>query len=49
MKKLLLEPTSGETRLGFVENSAILQRPDVKLVMRLIEGVLPTPKFARSS
>ncbi len=41
MKKLLLEPAEGETRLGFVENSAVLQRPHVKLVMRLIEGVFP--------
>ncbi len=41
MKKLLLEAEEGETRLGFVENSAVLQRPNVKLVMRLIEGVFP--------
>jgi DNA polymerase III subunit beta len=41
MKKLLLEATTGDTKLGFVENSAILQRSDVKLVMRLIEGVFP--------
>jgi len=41
MKKLLLEAASGDTKLAFVENSAILQRPDVKLVMRLIEGVFP--------
>ena len=40
MKKLLLE-ADGETKLGFVENSAILQRPNVKLVMRLIDGVFP--------
>ncbi len=41
MKKLLLEAAEGETRLGFAENSAILQRPKVRLVMRLIEGVFP--------
>jgi DNA polymerase-3 subunit beta len=41
MKKLLLEAEGGETRLGFVENSAVLQRPGVRLVMRLIEGVFP--------
>ena len=41
MKKLLVEATDGETKLGFVENSAVLQRPRVKLVMRLIEGVFP--------
>jgi DNA polymerase III subunit beta len=41
MKKLLLEGDEGETKLGFVENSAVLQRPHVKLVMRLIEGVFP--------
>jgi DNA polymerase III subunit beta len=41
MKKLLLEAEEGETKLGFVENSAVLQRPNVKLVMRLIEGVFP--------
>jgi DNA polymerase-3 subunit beta len=41
MKKLLLEAEAGETKLGFVENSAVLQRPNVRLVMRLIEGVFP--------
>jgi DNA polymerase-3 subunit beta len=41
MKKLLIEAAEGETRLGFAENSAILQRPRVRLVMRLIEGVFP--------
>jgi len=41
MKKLLLEAADGETKLGFVENSAVLQRPRVNLVMRLIEGVFP--------
>jgi DNA polymerase III subunit beta len=44
MKKLLLESADGEVRLGFVESSAVLQRPDVKLVMRLIEGVFPDYK-----
>ena len=41
MKKLLLEAEEGPTELGFVENSAVLQRPRVKLVMRLVEGVFP--------
>ncbi len=41
MKKLLLEAGTTETKLGFVENSAVLQQPTVKLVMRLIEGVFP--------
>jgi len=41
MKKLLLDGEEGEAKLGFVENSAVLQRPTVKLVMRLIEGVFP--------
>jgi len=41
MKKLLLEAAEGETRLGFAENSAVLQRPRVRLVMRLIDGVFP--------
>jgi DNA polymerase-3 subunit beta len=41
MKKLLLDAAEGETKLGFVENSAVLHRPSVKLVMRLIEGVFP--------
>jgi DNA polymerase III subunit beta len=41
MKKLLLEAAEGETKLGFVENSAVVQRPRVNLVMRLIEGVFP--------
>jgi DNA polymerase-3 subunit beta len=41
MKKLLLEASDGETKLGFVESSAVLHRPRVKLVMRLIEGVFP--------
>jgi DNA polymerase-3 subunit beta len=41
MKKLLLDAAEGEVKLGFVENSAVLQLPSVKLVMRLIEGVFP--------
>jgi DNA polymerase-3 subunit beta len=41
MKKLLVEAAEGETKLGFVESSAVLYRPRVKLVMRLIEGVFP--------
>jgi DNA polymerase-3 subunit beta len=41
IKKLLLDGDAGETKLGFVENSAVVQRPNVKLVMRLIEGVFP--------
>jgi len=41
MKKLLLDAAEGETKLGFVESSAILQRPNVKLVMRLIDGAFP--------
>jgi DNA polymerase-3 subunit beta len=41
MKKLLLEGADGETTLGFVDSSAVLRRPRVKLVMRLIEGVFP--------
>jgi DNA polymerase-3 subunit beta len=41
MKKLLLEGGDEEYRLGFVENSAVLERPKVKLFMRLIEGVFP--------
>jgi len=41
MKKLLTEGGEGETKLGFVENSAVLQRPGAKLVMRLIDGVFP--------
>jgi DNA polymerase III subunit beta len=44
MKKLLLEAADGEVKLGFVDSSAVLQRPDVKLVMRLIEGVFPDYK-----
>jgi DNA polymerase-3 subunit beta len=44
MKKLLLEAADGDVKLGFVESSAVLQRPDVKLVMRLIEGVFPDYK-----
>jgi DNA polymerase-3 subunit beta len=46
LRKLLSEATeSGEenpdAKLGFVENSAIFRRPNVVLVMRLIEGMFP--------
>jgi DNA polymerase III subunit beta len=46
LKKLLSEAAeagedAGETKLGFVENSAILRRPGVILSMRLIEGLFP--------
>jgi DNA polymerase-3 subunit beta len=41
MKKLLLEAADGETTLGFVDSSAVLLRPRVRLVMRLIEGIFP--------
>jgi DNA polymerase-3 subunit beta len=41
MKKLLLDAAEGEVKLGFVENSAVLQLPTVRLVMRLIEGIFP--------
>ncbi len=41
LKKLLLETDPSETRLGFVENQAVVQRPGVTLVMRLVEGVFP--------
>jgi len=49
LKKLLAEVAeSGEekpqARLGFLENSAIFKRPDVVLVMRLIEGLFPDYK-----
>src|SRR6266567_3652620 len=44
LKKLLAEAAeaggeAGETKLGFVENSAIVRRPGVTLSMRLIEGL----------
>jgi DNA polymerase III subunit beta len=49
LKKLLQEALeSGEekpdVRMGFVENSAVVARPRVTLVMRLIEGVFPDYK-----
>jgi len=49
VKKLLAEAAEGgeehpETKLGFLENSAIFRRPGVVLVMRLIEGLFPDYK-----
>jgi DNA polymerase-3 subunit beta len=41
MKKLLLDAAEGETKLGFIDSSAVLRRPDVNLVMRLIDGAFP--------
>lgn len=46
LRKLLSEATESgeekpEAKLGFVENSAIFRRPNVVLVMRLIEGMFP--------
>jgi DNA polymerase III subunit beta len=46
LKKLLAEAAESgeenpETKLGFVENSAIVRRPGVILSMRLIEGLFP--------
>lgn len=46
VRKLLSEAAEGaedkaETKLGFVENSAIVRRPGVVLSMRLIEGLFP--------
>jgi DNA polymerase-3 subunit beta len=46
LRKLLSEATESgeekpETKLGFVENSAIVRRPGVILSMRLIEGLFP--------
>jgi DNA polymerase-3 subunit beta len=46
LKKLLAEVAESgeekiETKLGFVENSAIFRRPGVILSMRLIEGLFP--------
>ncbi|MFT3913399.1 MAG: DNA polymerase III subunit beta [Anaeromyxobacteraceae bacterium] len=38
------EEGAGDTKLGFVENSAILRRPGVVLSMRLIEGLFPDYK-----
>lgn len=49
LKKLLAEAAESgeekpESKLGFVENSAIYRRPGVVLVMRLIEGLFPDYK-----
>jgi DNA polymerase-3 subunit beta len=49
LKKLLQEALESgeekpEVKLGFVENSAVVARPRVTLVMRLIEGVFPDYK-----
>jgi DNA polymerase-3 subunit beta len=49
LKKLLEEALesgeeSPEVKLGFVESSAVVARPRVTLVMRLIEGVFPDYK-----
>jgi DNA polymerase-3 subunit beta len=46
LRKLLAEAVESgeekpETKLGFVENSAIVRRPHVVLSMRLIEGLFP--------
>lgn len=41
MKKLLLDTVEGETKLGFIESSAVLRRPGVSLAMRLIDGAFP--------
>jgi DNA polymerase III subunit beta len=46
LRRLLAEAAEGgddrpETKLGFVENSAIVRRPGVILSMRLIEGLFP--------
>jgi DNA polymerase-3 subunit beta len=47
LRKLLAEAAEAtaeggnETKLGFVENSAIVRRPGVTLSMRLIEGLFP--------
>jgi len=46
LRKLLAEAVDAgeeksETKLGFVENSAIVRRPGVILSMRLIEGLFP--------
>ena len=46
LRKLLAEAAEAgdgktETKLGFVENSAIVRRPGVVLSMRLIEGLFP--------
>jgi DNA polymerase-3 subunit beta len=49
LKKLLAEAVESgeekpESKLGFLENSAIFRRPGVVLVMRLIEGLFPDYK-----
>ena len=49
LKKLLAEAAEAgegtpESKLGFVENSAIYRMPGVVLVMRLIEGLFPDYK-----
>jgi DNA polymerase III subunit beta len=50
LKKLLAEAAEAtgeeevESKLGFVENSAIFRRPGVVLAMRLIEGLFPDYK-----
>ncbi|HEX9242074.1 MAG TPA: DNA polymerase III subunit beta [Anaeromyxobacter sp.] len=41
VEKELVEGQAAETKLGFVENSAIVRRPGVTLSMRLIEGLFP--------
>lgn len=45
LRKLLAEAAEAgektETKLGFVENSAVVRRPGVTLSMRLIEGLFP--------
>ncbi len=44
MKKLLSDGSDGadgDTLLGFVDSSVVLQRPRVDLAMRLVEGVFP--------
>ena len=41
MKKLLLDAAEGDTKLGFIDSSAVLRRPGVNLVMRLIDGAFP--------
>jgi DNA polymerase-3 subunit beta len=46
LRKLLAEAAeggadTGGTKLGFVENSAVVRRPGVTLSMRLIEGLFP--------
>lgn len=52
----LLDGTEGEARLGFVENSAVLECGGVTLTMRLVDGrfpeygqVIPTTKSKRAT